>query len=707
MFTREEKDGIRILMLAHPSQSMNVIDEAFMDAYEAELKDLEANQDKLKGVIITSTKPEFIAGADLKMISKHTEFEAAKKFVWRLHDLFRRFELLKIPSVAAINGVALGGGYEVCLACHYRVALNSPKLQIGLPEVGLGLLPGAGGTQRLPRVIGFVKAIPLLMQGKKLRGEAVLAEGLVHELADSPEDLMAKAVKYITENPNSQQPWEDKKFRIPGGDVHTPKGYQHFAGASAMLEDKGRGCYPAPRAILRCVYEGLQMPFDKALEFEAKQFAKLAIGKESKMMIRSLFFGINQCNKGVSRPKEVEKKEIKEIAMLGAGMMGAGIAYVSAKAGIEVQLKDVKKESAEKGKAYSQKLLEKAVTRGFSTEAQAKALLDKIHPTEDPKCVANADLVVEAVFEDRGLKKKVTEESEAAMKDGAIFASNTSTLPITGLAEPSKRPENFIGLHFFSPVDKMPLVEIIKGEKTGPEAIARCFDYVRQIKKTPILVNDGRGFYTSRCFMTFVEEGIFALHDGVHPGVIENAGRAAGMPVGPLCVADEVSLDLVHHIAKQTMADLGEEAVSKELWQTAKLFVEELKRNGKKSGKGFYEYPEGGRKFLWPELSKHYPSKENVSSYEEMQERILTRQTIEAIRCMEDGVVMSPVDADVGSILGWGFPAYTGGAISYVEYVGAERFLERTERFAAKFGPRFAAPELLKTKVKSGKGFYD
>ncbi len=697
------EDQIAILSIDLKDISTNVINEHSMNAFgEAFEKALASD---IKGIIITSNKKDFLVGADLNMIIKLTTAEQIMALTAQLNGLFRKVETCGKPVVAAINGNALGGGYELCLACHYRIAVNTKNLQIGLPEVMLGLLPGAGGTQRLPRLIGMQSALQMMLEGKKVRAKEALAAGMVNEVVKNQEDLIPAAKKWILEKGDAVQPWDKKGFKIPGGAPISPEGGMIFTAGSALLRKKTYGNYPAAQAILSCVFEGLQMPLDRGLIVESRYFAQCALSKESKSMIRTLWFSLNDANKGEARPKDVLKSDLKKVGILGAGMMGAGIAYVSANAGLDVVLKDVSLEGAEKGKNYSREILAKKVKKGFMSQDEMDAFLAKIQTTDNPADLKGCDLVVEAVFEDRALKAKVTQESEAVIENNAVFATNTSTLPITGLAKASTRPDNFIGLHFFSPVDKMPLVEIILGEKTSKEALAISIDYLKMIKKTPIVVNDGRGFYTSRVFATYVKEGMALLEEGVLPSVIENAGKAAGMPVAPLALTDEVSLELIYHIIKQTEIDLNMKA-DEPAARITDLFVEKLNRPGKKAKKGFYEYPEDGKKFLWPELKNHFNFKEDAVPYEDIQKRLLYIQVLETIKCMDEGIVTKPQDADVGSIMGWGFAPFTGGVISYIDFVGIENFVAECERLEKTYGIRFTAPSSLKERAKNKLNFY-
>jgi 3-hydroxyacyl-CoA dehydrogenase/enoyl-CoA hydratase/3-hydroxybutyryl-CoA epimerase len=709
------EDNIALVAFNMEGYPMNVLNEdsirAFAEAMEKAIQD-----EAVKGIIITSARKEFVAGADLRMLLKSAGLAQSYEMIWGLHQVFRRYEACGKPVVAAINGTALGGGYEICLACHHRIALNDAKTQIGLPEILIGLFPGGGGTQRLPRMIGIEQALPLLLEGKKMNPEKALKAGLINDLAGSREELIQKAKAWILANPRAKQPWDDfgrdgklagiSNYKVPGGNVQSPKGVQTFIAGTALMRNKTQGNYPAADAIMSCVYEGLQVPIEHALQIEAKHFAKVANTPEAKNMIRSLFFAMNEANKGAARPKDVPVTDLQKVGILGAGMMGAGIAYVSAVAGLQVVLKDVSVEGAEKGKDYSRKLLQKEIERGRYTQAQADEILARIHATDQAKDFESCGLAIEAVFENRELKAKVTQEVEAFLPPNAVFASNTSTLPITGLAEASKNPQSFIGLHFFSPVDKMMLVEIIMGKQTSPEALALCIDYVKKIKKTPIVVNDSRGFYTSRCFGTYTSEGITLLSEGVAPALIENAGKAAGMPVGALDVSDAVALDLMYKIMVQTEKDTGLKVTDTPDGKVVKKFVEELGRVGKREKAGFYEYPEDSPKKLWSGLAEHFKPLEAQPSLEEVKKRLLYRQAIEAVKCFEEGVVTSVRDADLGSILAWGFPPYTGGILSFIDYVGIERFVQEADRLADAYGERFRPTAKLREMAAQKQGFH-
>jgi 3-hydroxyacyl-CoA dehydrogenase/enoyl-CoA hydratase/3-hydroxybutyryl-CoA epimerase len=673
---------------------------------------------EVKGSIISSEKNEFIAGADVKMILRNNSKDPSEmhKFSLDFNAIFRKLETCGKPVVAAMNGTALGGGYEICLACHYRIALDNPKAVIGLPEVQLGLLPGGGGTQRLPRIIGMEAALMLMVEGKRISPKEAFGYGMVNDIAATREEMMEKAMKWILANPKAIQPWDefDKKtgaikarenYKVPGGNVQSPAGMRTFAGGTAMVMDKTKGNYPAPIAILSCVYEGLQVNMDRAIPIEARYFVKVATSREAKNLIGVMFLGKNEADKGVSRPKGIHSTDVKKLGILGAGFMGAGIAYVSAMSGIEVVLKDITIENAEKGKDYSRGLVQKGIERGKTTADKGEKLLSLIKPTVEVADLKDCDLIVEAVFENRELKASVTLEAEPMLVENAehgpgVFGSNTSTIPISSLAKVSTKPENFIGIHFFSPVDKMMLVELIRGKETSDYAVALAVDFVKKIRKTPIVVNDSRGFYTSRCFSTYTAEGIALLKDGVDPVLIENAGKNAGMPVGALAVSDEVALDLALKISKQSIADgaLSEEDGA---YQVTRMMVEDLGRFGKKNQKGFYEYPEGGKKFLWEGLAEFFPVSKNQPDVEEVKKRLLYRQVVESIRCLDEGVLMTKLDGNIGSILAWGFPPYAGGTLNFPDFVGTETFLKEVERLADTYGERFRLTEKQKELVSN------
>lgn len=700
--TEIDQEGIALITWDLPGAA-NVLNRDAVAAFSAAIETAFADA-AVKGLVITSAKEHFIVGGDLHEIFALPDVATTTALGREIHRAFRRLETGGKPVAVAINGLALGGGLELCLACHYRVALDSPKLYLAFPEVDLGLLPGAGGTQRFPRLVGLQAAMMPLLTAQKMRPAAALKMGLLQAVADSPEAVLEKAKDYIRQGGSAVQPWDVRGFAVPGLDMASAETTFLYAGVAGTVRKRTAGNYPAPNAILDCLYEGLQMNLEQALEVEIRHFAHVAQSKEAHHMIRSLFFNMNKAKGGAARPEGLPASPVQKLGVLGAGMMGAGIAYVSAKAGIEVVLKDVSLEAAERGKAYARKLLDKALEKGRTTAAKAEALLSNIHCTDAAADLQGCDLVIEAVFEDRGLKAQVTQEAENVVPAGAVLASNTSTLPITGLAEASRQPENFIGLHFFSPVDKMQLVEIILGEQTSDAALAKAVDYIQQIKKVPIVVNDSRGFFTSRIFKTYVAEGMELLAEGVKPALIENAAKQAGMPVGPLAVADEVSLELLYQIRKQYERDGVLEPGA--LKPVVSLMVETLGRKGKKSGEGFYAYSEDGQKRLWKGLEAHFPVATTQPGVELVKRRILHAQAIEAVRCLETGVLRKPEDADIGSILGWGFPAYTGGVISYIEFVGIAQFVEECDALAAQFGDRFSPTENLRKMAVDGEGFF-
>ncbi len=695
-----DADGIALLIIDVPDRPMNVLTPQFMAELEQCIARVAADE-AVKGAVISSAKSSFIAGADLKDLVRVFDSGLGREelytFARSFSTLYRKLETCGKPFVAAINGTALGGGLELCLACHHRVAVDDPKARLGLPEVQLGLLPGAGGTQRLPRMIGIEKALPLMAEGTHFDPAKAHALGIVEQLAADRDEAIATARAWILERGDPVQPWDKKGFRFPGGaGASRPATAQVFMVGTALVAQRTQHNYPAPISILSCVYEGSIVPIDKGLDIECQYFVELLSGPVARNMIRTLFIDKGAADKLVRRPKGIDKSSVRKLGVLGAGMMGAGIAFVSASAGIEVVLLDTELPNAEKGKGYSKGLLEKRVGRGRMTPAQAEKVLARIRPTASYADLAGCELVIEAVFEDREIKRQVTVQAEAVIPPTAIFASNTSTLPISGLAEASQRPVSFIGLHFFSPVDKMPLVEVIVGRQTGEEAIARALDYVQQIKKTPIVVNDSRGFYTSRVFGTYVKEGLAMLAEGAKPALIENAAKMAGMPVGPLAVSDEVSIELSYRIMSQTRKDLGAAYRPHPADAVISRFHDELQRLGKRYGAGFYEYPEGGRKHLWPGLAEIYPPAAEQPDVEQLKKRLLYIQSLETARCMEEGVLSDPADADVGSIFGWGFPAWTGGTASLVDTVGLAGFLGDCDRMADAFGEHYRASDWLR-----------
>ncbi len=703
-----DQDGIALLTIDLPGMPMNVLTPELMEDLSV-LTQRAAADEAVKGIVITSGKKAFIAGADIKdMVTAYDRGVSPKEaaeFSYGLNKTLRGMETCGKPVAAAINGLALGGGLEVCLACHYRVLANDTGAVLGFPEVNIGLLPGAGGTQRTPRLVGFRNAATMVLQCRNQRPEQALEMGLVHELAPVAE-VVERARRWVLEKGEFEQPWDKKGFKVPGGGMMHPGTVQTFMVGNALLSKNTKHNYPAPIAAQSAIFEGCTTSFDAGLKIESQYFGSLLAGPVARNMMRSLFVNKGKADKLARRPEGIEKSKVRKLGILGAGMMGAGIAYVSAKVGIEVILLDTSQENAERGKAYSEGLLKKAMERGRSTEEKAAALLGLITPTTSYHDLQGCDLIIEAVFESKALKADVTAKTEAVVPETCIFASNTSTLPITGLAEASERPEQFIGLHFFSPVDKMPLVEIILGEKTNDEAIARSLDYIQQIRKTPIVVNDSRGFYTSRVFSTFTAEGITMLAEGVKPALIENAAKMAGMPVGPLAVTDEVTLELAYKIGKETAAALGQEFPADASQRVIQKMVEDLERKGKRFGKGFYDYPEGATKHLWPGLAEQFPVSAEQPGLKELQKRLLTIQALETARCVEEGVVTHPEDGDIGSIFGWGFPPYTGGTLSYIDTVGIREFVAECDRMTETYGKRFMVSPWLRERAGNNQPFY-
>ncbi|MGP5338443.1 3-hydroxyacyl-CoA dehydrogenase NAD-binding domain-containing protein [Psychrobacter maritimus] len=708
-FSAESDHGIITVTIDQTDRKMNVIGDGFNDAF-ATLTDAFVNDQEAKGLILTSGKSTFVVGADIDQLATIENAEQAFDLVEDLKTSLRKLETSGKPVVAAITGTALGGGLELALACHYRIAIDSPKTKLGLPEVKLGLLPGGGGTQRLPRLIGIQKALELMTQGKELRPQQAVEIGLIDDIAHDNDELINKAKAWINDNPKAQQPWDKKGFKIPGGDSKHPKVVQVFSIAPAMANQKSHGNYPAITHILSSVFEGCLTDIDNGLKIESRFFVACALSDVSKNMINTLWTQLNSIKKGQSRPEGFERSKVSKVGILGAGMMGAGIAYVSAKAGMEVVLLDTAIEGAEKGKNYSTKLLDKAISRGRSTEEKKQALLNKIKTTVSYDDLEGCDLIIEAVFEDVDIKAECTRKSEAVIPDNAIYASNTSTLPITELARASKRPNQFIGLHFFSPVDKMPLVEIIVGEETDDATLAKGFDYVGQIGKTPIVVNDSRGFYTSRVFGTYVSEGIAMLSEGIHPRSIEVAGMKSGMPMPPLALQDEVSLSLSLHVmqqAKKAMEAEGKTYTPHPATAVVEKMVKELGREGKKVSKGFYDYPENGEKHLWPELTDLYPTTDEQPSQQDLVDRLLYVQANETAKCYEENVVRTVADANIGSIFGWGFAPNQGGTLQFINSVGVDKFVERSRELAKKHGERFAPAQILVDMAEKGEEFVD
>jgi 3-hydroxyacyl-CoA dehydrogenase/enoyl-CoA hydratase/3-hydroxybutyryl-CoA epimerase len=708
----KDQDNIVTLTLDSTGQSANTMNGEFRVSLHEVAAKLKA-ETELAGVIITSAKKTFFAGGDLDELIQ-VKLSDANEFFEMIESLkadMRTIETLGKPVVAALNGTALGGGWEIALATHHRIALADPKTKFGLPEVTLGLLPGGGGVVRMVRLLGLQTAFPFLMEGKQFDVKKAVGLGLVHDTGATMDEVLQKARDWIKANPPSikatQQPFDVKGYKIPGGDPRTPAVAQMLAIAPAMLRDKTKGCYPAPEAIMSAAAEGASVDVDTALRIESRYFTQITTGQVAKNMVGTFWFQLNALKAGHSRPEGIAPWKATKVGVLGAGMMGSGIAYSTAIKGVEVVLKDVSAEAAEKGKSYSQKLLEKRVSRGSLTAEKKDAILASITATADAADLAGCDLIIEAVFENRELKAKVTQEAEAQLVAGGVMASNTSTLPITGLSKASKDATHFVGLHFFSPVDKMQLVEIIKGKDTSPETLARAFDYVLQIGKTPIVVNDSRGFFTSRVFGTFINEGIRLVAEGIHPARIEMAALKAGMPIGPLAIQDEVSLTLTEHITDQTRKDMqaeGKDLTVQPTEAVVKSLIHEHNRKGKAAGAGFYDYPEGGKKHLWSGLSQWLKPEVQISEHDII-ERILFVQALDTVRCLEEGVLESVQDANIGSIFGIGFAPWTGGAIQYINQYGVEKALKRAEELTAKYGERFTPPQLLKDKAAKGELF--
>jgi 3-hydroxyacyl-CoA dehydrogenase/enoyl-CoA hydratase/3-hydroxybutyryl-CoA epimerase len=707
----KDADGI-VTVTMDMTGPVNAMNGEFRSAMAETVERLE-REEGLAGVVFASAKKTFFAGADLNELlavepGQEADFMA---MVESVKSDMRRLEKLPVPVVAAINGAALGAGFELCLCCNHRIAWDDRSVQLGLPEVGLGLLPGGGGIVRMVNLLGLEQALPYLLEGRKLAPAGALEGGMIHETVASREALVPRAKAWILENRGNEeaavQPWDRKGHRIPGGNAGSPKLAQLIAGAPAMLRKKTRGLLPAPEKILDCAVEAARLDLDTALRVESRGLVFLATTPQAKNQISTFFFGMNRVNGGASRPDGYEKYTTSKVGVLGAGMMGQGIAYVSAMAGIEVVLKDVSQQAAEQGKAYSERLLAKQVAGGRVTEGRKAEILGMIRPTAAESDLEGCDLIIEAVFENLELKHRITRELEGCLAEGGVWGSNTSTLPITQLAEASERPEKFIGIHFFSPVDKMPLVEIICGEKTSDETLARAFDYVRQIRKTPIVVNDSLGFFTSRTFGTYLDEGVRLLKEGVHPVQIDNLGKAIGMPVGPLAVHDETSLELTRKVTEtQTaMGVQGKWGEQDAMTEVVGTMIGQYGRGGRHHGGGFYEYAADGSKTIWPTLLDLYYKPDYRISEQDLKDRLLFRQVIEALKCLESGVLRSVDDGNVGSILGIGAPVWTGGFIQFVNTYGAGRFVERCSELAQKYGERFRPPQIAVDRAASGERF--
>ena len=699
----ELSNGIATLTFDEPDSPVNTMCLQWQrDLTEATAQVLK-DKDAITGIILASNKTTFFAGADLKGLMRNKATDAGAIFteIERMKKNFRTLETLGKPVVSCLNGAALGGGWEVALVGHYRVAVDDKKIQFGMPEVSLGLIPGASGITKTTRLLGLMGAQPYLLEGKLFNPREGLDLGLIHELVADVAALRPAALTWIAANPTSAQPWDSKDYKIPGGTPANPKIAMALTVAPAMMKKASRGLYPAPEAALAAMVEGAQVDFDTALRIESRYLARLAVDPVAKNMINTFFFNMNAVKAGQSRPKGIAKYKPQKVGILGAGMMGAGIAYSQAARGIATVLKDVTQELADNGKAYSAKITQPRVDKGRMSPHDQAALLSRITATASYDDLKDCDLIIEAVFEQRQLKAMVTKEAEPMLAAGGFFASNTSTLPISGLATASSKPEKYIGIHFFSPVDKMKLVEIIRGKQTDDETVARAFDYVQALGKIPIVVNDSRGFYTSRTFGTFVREGAAMLGEGIPAAVIENAGIQCGMPVGPLAVIDETSLRLSTHVMDQTRSDFAAEG--KTFVPTPgdlliERMVKELNRPGRALGGGFYDYPLGEKKVLWPQLQTLFEKPDVAWNIQDIKDRLLYRQAIETARCLNEGVLTTVHDANIGSIFGIGFPAYTGGAMQFIYGMGVDAFVKRSAELAAKFGAGFVVTdEVVKT----------
>ncbi len=711
-----DADGVATILWDTPGRSMNVMSTAGFVELDA-LIDRVLGDAGVKGVILTSAKRDFAGGMDLNVIARMKEGGAQGLFdgVMATHAILRKIERAGMdpkslkggkPIVAALPGTALGIGLEIPLACHRIIAADNPRAKIGLPEILVGIFPGMGGTTRLVRKMGAMMAAPLLLEGKLNDPKGAKAAGVIDEVVP-PEELLSRAKDWVLSATDADlvKPWDAKGYKMPGGTPYHPAGFMTFVGASAMVHGKTMGVYPAAKALLSAVYEGALVPFDTAIRIEARWFTGVLMNPSSSAMIRSLFINKEALEKGANRPKAPDQS-VRKVGVIGAGMMGAGIAYVAANAGIEVVLIDATQDAADRGRAHSEGLLDKGIQRRKVTPEKKAEVLGRITATTDYAALGDCDLIVEAVFEDPKIKAEVTAKIEAAIPADCILATNTSTLPITGLAQASGRPDQFIGIHFFSPVDKMNLVEIIRGKETGDTAVAKAMDFVRQLRKTPIVVNDARFFYANRCIIPYINEGIRMVAEGVEPALVENAAKLVGMPLGPLQLVDETSIELGVKIAKATKAAMGDdypdEAVDKVLFWMA-----DQGRLGRKSMSGFYVYDDKGeRQGLWDGLAQKYPADKIQPSLTDVQHRLLFSQVLEAVRALEDGVLTDIREGDVGAILGWGFAPWSGGPFSWLDMLGAAHAVEICRGLSAQFGPRFHAPALLREMATKGETFY-
>jgi 3-hydroxyacyl-CoA dehydrogenase/enoyl-CoA hydratase/3-hydroxybutyryl-CoA epimerase len=701
----ELADGIATLTLDETGSAVNTMCQAWQQDLSTVTQRVLADRAQLKGLVLASAKTTFFAGADLKATMRLQPEDASRVFadIEQTKKNFRTLETLGIPVVSCLNGAALGGGWEVALIGHHRVAVDNPKIQFGLPEVTLGLIPGASGITKMTRLLGLMGAQPYILEARLFNPREALELGLVHELVGSAEQLRPAALAWIAAHPESRQPWDDKNYKMPGGTPANPKIASALTVAPAMLKKTTRGLYPAPEAALAAMVEGAQVDFDTALRIESRYLARLITSPVAKNMINTFFHNMNAIKSGQSRPGTAARYKPQKVGILGAGMMGAGIAYAQASRGIATVLKDISVEQAEAGKAYSQRITQPRVDKGRISPADQQALLARIHTTDQASDLHGCDLIIEAVFENRELKARVTREAEPQLAPGGFFASNTSTLPISGLAQASAHGERFVGIHFFSPVDKMKLVEIIRGHQTSDDTVARAFDYVQALGKLPIVVNDSRGFYTSRTFGTYVMEGAAMLGEGIPAPVIENAAMQAGMPVGPLAVLDETALTLSVHVLDQTRADLAAAGQSYHAGAGELLverMVKELNRPGRAGGGGFYDYPAGQKKQLWPELRPLFEKPGHAWDLQDVKDRLLYRQAIETARCLAEGVLTSVHDANIGSIFGIGFPGWTGGAMQFIYGMGVAAFLQRADELARRHGAGFAIDAATRAAIE-------
>ena len=715
-----DADGVAFITWDVPGKSMNVMSRAGFELLDT-LMDRALADDAVKGIVITSAKKDFAGGMDLNVLGAIREeagenpAEGLFNFTMEGHRVLRKIERAGMepktnkggkPVAWASPGTAAGIGTEIGLACHRRFVADNPKAKIGLPEILVGIFPGAGGTTRLVRMMGAMAASPLLLEGKMLAPAKSKAAGVIDEVAPADE-LIERAKDWVLNASHDDiiKPWDKKGYKMPGGAPYHPAGFMTFVGASAMVHSKTQGVYPAAKALLAAVYEGALVDFDTALKIEARWFTKVLMNPSSSAMIRSLFINKQALEKGAVRP-DVPDQSVKKLGILGAGMMGAGIAYVAARAGIQVVLIDRTDEAAHKGKAHVEDILSKGVQRKKVTAEKAQEIADRVLATTDYEALQGADLVVEAVFEDVGIKAEVTRKAESQLGEEAVFATNTSTLPISELAKASVRPEDFIGIHFFSPVDKMLLVEIIKGKETGPRAVAKALDFVRQIRKTPIVVNDARFFYANRCIIPYINEGIRMVREGVKPALVENAARLVGMPLGPLQLVDETSIDLGVKIARATRAAMGDEYPDGDVDEVL-FWMAEQGRLGRKAKAGFYAYDEKGKRLgLWNGLADRFPPADPQPDVHEVQHRLLMAQVLEAVRAFEEGVLEDIREGDVGAILGWGFAPWSGGPFSWLDMIGAGKAVEICARLEREYGSRFKAPALLRELAEKGETFY-